>query len=311
MRLAVSACLLVLVACAIPTPHDPAPVAEATSLLGKPLFAPPLTPAQSSEREARLEEARRAAAESPTDPDAILWLGRRTAYLGRFRQAIEIFGRGIEAHPSDARFYRHRGHRFLTIRRFDLAIADLEKAAELIEGVADQVEPDGLPNARNVPTSTLHSNVWYHLGLAHYLTGELESASRCFRTCLDWSKNPDMLCATSYWLHVTLREAGREVEAKAVLAPIREEMDIIENRDYHRLLLMFQGRVLPEALLIEAEKDEGSIAFATVGYGVGWRLRMLGQHEEGMEVYRRILAGGQWPAFGYIAAEAELERRAY
>ena len=319
-RLAVPAGFLILAACAIPTrpdggkarstaaPHDPPSGAEAVSLLGKPLFAPPLTPEQSSEREARLREAREAVERDPTDADAILWLGRRTAYLGRFREAIEIFGRGIEAHPSDARFYRHRGHRFLTVRRLDLAIADLENAADLIEGIPDQVEPDGLPNARNVPTSTLHSNVWYHLGLARYLTGDLEGASRCFRQCLRWSRNPDMLCATSYWLYITLRASGRDVEAEAVLAPIHEEMDIIENRDYHRLLLMFQGRVSPEALLGEAGTDEGSVAFATVGYGVGWWFRMRGWREEGSEVFRRILAAGQWPAFGSIAAEADLAR---
>jgi hypothetical protein len=29
---------------------------------------------------------------------------------------------------------------------------------------------------------------------------------------------------------------------------------------------------------------------------------------EALAVFRRVLAGGQWPAFGYIAAEAEVFR---
>ena len=62
--------------------------------------------------------------------------------------------------------YRHRGHRYVSIREFDRAIADLEYAATLIEGTEDEIEPDGMPNAMNIPVSSLHSNIWYHLGLA-------------------------------------------------------------------------------------------------------------------------------------------------
>ena len=39
-----------------------------------------------------------------------------------------------------------------------------------------KIEPDGQPNARNIPTSTLNSNIYYHLGLAQYLKGEFEAA---------------------------------------------------------------------------------------------------------------------------------------
>ena len=107
----------------------------------------------------------------PSSADNAIWLGRRLAYLGRFSEAIDTFTQGILKHPGDARLYRHRGHRYITLRKFDLAIRDLKRAADLIEG-PDQIEPDGQPNARNIPTSTLDSNIYYHLGLAHYLKGE-------------------------------------------------------------------------------------------------------------------------------------------
>ncbi len=64
------------------------------------------------------------------------------------------------------------------IREFDRAIQDFEKAATLIEGTEDKIEPDGLPNAQNIPVSTLHTNIWYHLGLAYYLQHDLENALR-------------------------------------------------------------------------------------------------------------------------------------
>src|SRR5690349_16959693 len=124
--------------------------------------------------EAKLAEAQEALRKNPDDADALIWVGRRTAYLGRYQEAIEIFSQGIAKHPEDARFYRHRGHRYITVRNLGPAIRDFEKAAALIEGKPDEVEPDGLPNAKNIPTSTLQSNVWYHLGLSYYLQGDFE-----------------------------------------------------------------------------------------------------------------------------------------
>ncbi|MFQ5674631.1 MAG: hypothetical protein ACE5G1_01940, partial [bacterium] len=72
------------------------------------------------------------------DADAIIWLGRRMAYLWRYRDAIEIYSEGIKKHPNNAKLYRHRGHRYITVREFDKAIADLEKAAKLTENMADE-----------------------------------------------------------------------------------------------------------------------------------------------------------------------------
>jgi tetratricopeptide (TPR) repeat protein len=257
--------------------------------------------------EERLAEARARFESSPDDPDAIIWLGRRTAYLGRYHEAIKIFSRGIEIHPGDARLYRHRGHRYITLRCFDLAFADLEKAAKLIKGTVDEIEPDGMPNARNTPTSTLQSNIWYHLGLAYYLGGDFKKALRSYRECMKVSKNPDMLVATSHWLYMTLRRLGQEEEARKVLAPITEEMDIIENRDYHKLLLMYKGKLAAQSLLEEATRGEGSLSSATVGYGVGnWYLYNR-EREKAERVFRKITETNQWASFGYIAAEVELK----
>jgi hypothetical protein len=51
---------------------------------------------------------------------------------------------------------------------------------------------------------------------------------------------------------------------------------------------------------------EMSVTDATGAYGVGnWHL-YNGRREDAERVFRRILAGGQWGAFGYIAAEKEI-----
>ena len=213
---------------------------QGTSLLGKPLISPPVAEAARAKMEAQLAEARQAWNASPADADAIIWLGRRTAYLGRFREAIDIFTDGIAKHPADPRFYRHRGHRYLTVREIDKAIADFEKAVTLMAGRPDQVEPDGQPNARNVPTSSLHSNVWYHLGLGRYLKGDFARAAEAWRQARDAGKNPDNLVAASHWLYLSLRRAGQAAAADAVLKPISADLDVIENGSYHSLLLMYK-----------------------------------------------------------------------
>jgi tetratricopeptide (TPR) repeat protein len=279
---------------------------EATSLLGKPLHSAPPSAEALKALEANLAAARTAYDRAPDDADATIWLGRRTAYLGRYREAIEIFSRGVEKHPADARMYRHRGHRYITVRALDRAIADFSKAAELVAGRADEIEPDGQPNARNIPTSTLHSNIYYHLGLAHYLSGNFEKAADAYRQCLTVSKNPDMLSATTHWQYMTLRRLDRAAEANALLAPITPAMEIIENASYHKLLMMYKGASTAESLLGAAP----GLDAVTIGYGVAnWHL-YNGRREQAVVMLREIVDknGAQWPAFGYIAAEADLAR---
>jgi tetratricopeptide (TPR) repeat protein len=278
---------------------------EATSLLGKPLYAPQPSESARPQLEANLAEAKGAYEKAPGDADALIWVGRRTAYLGRYRETIDIFTKGIQQHPGDARMYRHRGHRYLTVREFDRAIADFEKAAQLVAGRPDEIEPDGQPNARNTPTSTLQSNIFYHLGLAYYLKGDFERAADAYRRCMAVSKNPDMLVATTHWYYMTLRRLDRKAEADALLAPIIAGMDIIENSSYHELLLMYKGEKTAERLLSGSGLDG-----ATKGYGVAnWHL-YNGRKDEARKILTEIVEtnAAQWAAFGYVAAEADLAR---
>lgn len=297
------ACLLALAATAAQTGRP-----EATSLLGKPLY-PPAPPADARRAlEADLAAAQAAYDKAPDDPGAVIWLGRRTAYLGRYRDAIEIFSRGVAKHPADARMYRHRGHRYITVRELDKAIADLSEAARLVAGTPDEVEPDGQPNARNIPTSTLQSNIYYHLGLAHYLAGDFARAADAYQKCMAVSKNADMLSATSHWLYMTFRRLDRGGQADAVLKPITSDMEIIENGSYHKLLMMYKGAIPAETLL--AESSAGGLDAVTIGYGVAnWHLTH-GRREQAMALLKQIVEqhAGQWAAFGYIAAEADLAR---
>lgn len=305
MKIIGGAVFLVALAFSQPEAVEKAREPEAISLLGRPLYSPVFSDSEKELLEANLEKARRRLDQDPDDPDALIWVGRRLAYLGRYREAIEVYTRGIEKSPRNPKIYRHRGHRYISVRRFDLAAADLERAARLIQGAPDEIEPDGIPNSRNQPRSTLHTNVWYHLGLAYYLQGDFENAARCYRGCLKASQNDDMLTAVSHWLYMTLRRMGRPEEAALVLAPISAEMDVIENQSYWDLLLFYKGEK-PLGEIYQPEDED--LSSATIGYGVGCRRLYNGRRKEAEKIFRRIVESGPWSAFGFIAAEAELAR---
>ncbi|MBA2301199.1 MAG: hypothetical protein H0W08_01045 [Acidobacteria bacterium] len=220
-----------------------------------------------------------------------------------------MYSAAVARHPSEPRLYRHRGHRYISLREFDKAIADLSKAASLVAGRPDEVEPDGQPNASNVPTSTLKTNIYYHLGLAHYLKGEFAPAADAYRQCMEHSKNPDMQVATAHWQYMTLRRLGRDADAAKVLEPISAEMAVIENASYHKLLMMYKGATDADALLAASKAE--ALDAVTIGYGVAnWHL-YNGRKDAARGILTTIVeqnAKTQWAGFGYIASEADLAR---
>jgi tetratricopeptide (TPR) repeat protein len=270
--------------------------------------------------EIRLQAAMQELAANPNSADQLIWVGRLQAYVGGYEEAIKTFSLGVEQFPDDARFLRHRGHRWITLREFDKAIEDLESAAKRIDGTEDEIEPDGQPNAAGIPTSTLHTNIWYHLGLANFLKGDFEMALNAYQRCLSAAKNNDMRVATLDWQFMTLCRLGRREEADKLIAEITPEMKILENHAYHRRLLMYRGLLTPDDLLsqkVESNADQLSadvdssqreIELATNGFGVGHWYLIQGNSEKAGEVFRQVVKGKSRAAFGFIAAEVELQR---
>lgn len=279
---------------------------QAVSFLGDTLRASP-DPAAVEVQEPLLDDARAALASDSTVAENWIWVGRRLGYLQQYREAIDQFTAGAERFPEDPRFLRHRGHRYLSVRETANAIRDLERAGDMVTDTEDRVEPDGLPNERGIPTSTLHFNIWYHLGLGHFLEGDYEAALAAYERCLSVSGNPDALVATSYWMYMTLMRLGRDADAQELLEPVNEDMDIIENGSYRDLLLLFKGAREPEDVVPEGG---ASLAGATTLFGVANWHRFQGREAEADDVLDQLLAmRSQWPSFGYIAAEADVARR--
>jgi dipeptidyl aminopeptidase/acylaminoacyl peptidase len=283
----------------------PGRVPEATSLQGTPLYAPPAAPEVQAARDAQVQAALKELAEKPGSADSALWVGRRLASAGRYREAVEAYTRALAQHPGDARLYRLRGHRYITLRQFDKAVADLTRAQQLVAGKPDEPEPGADPGTTS--GSTLQFAIHYHLGLAHYLRRDFAAAERAYRRCLETTLGrDDGVVAASDWLYMTLRRQGKAAEASQVLAPIGADMKVTEDRAYLNRLLMYKGVYSPEDLL---RTGGDPLDQATYGYAVGNWYLVNGDAARARAVFDRVLAGPQWAAFGYIASEAEVAQR--
>lgn len=263
---------------------------EVVSLLGAKLYA---RPDEKGAAKAALEKL----SEDPKNIDNIIALGKAQADIWRYHDAIETYTRGIQLAPENALLYRHRGHRYISTRQFRKATDDLQKAATL----------DGKS-----------FDIWYHLGLAYYLQGEFRRAARAYESCLKVVADPargekaqtdDSLVAIADWLYMTYRRAKREGDAASLLQRITPELNVKENKDYFHRLLFYKGLKSEEDVVnVEHAKDK-DLAMATLGYGVANWHSYNGQKEKARELFREIVSGKHWPAFGFIAAEAELARK--
>ncbi len=277
---------------------------EVISLLGDTLQPPADDEETFHLKDSLLQEAYNAYLADSNDLDNIIWMGRRLAYLYRYKEAIHTFTRGIHIHPDSPELYRHRGHRFITVRKIDDAIHDLTKGISLAKNKPREIEPDGIPNKLNIPLSNLHFNLYYHLGLAYYLKADYQSAIGAYKECMEYSDNPDLKVATTDWWFLTYMRTGDTISAQNLLKQIHPDMEIIENNDYLMRLLLYKG----QKGLSTFHSSSDPLTFATRNYGISCWHEMNGRRAEASALRYRILESGFWPSFGFIAAEADSVR---
>lgn len=256
------------------------------------------------------------------------------SYLNDHAAAVRVLSEGLAQHPDAPQLYRHRGHFRISLRAFDDAISDFERAVALLDERDDEIEyyqaqlvpemerlilgkaPEllvaptpihatTLAELKDVYKGTLKSSTWYHFALAYYLKGEFDIAADYYRKTLAYCIDDDMRVATLDWLYMSLRRAGKEAEAKQLLNETDTDMHINEP-SYYRRMLMYKGQLTPEELLSPTTADKRAIA--TQGYGVGNWFFCNGERDKAVEVFKRVIALGQRAAFGHLAAEVDLGR---
>lgn len=269
------------------TPHQPSQGAfEVTSLLGRKLYAQP--------DDAAVIAARKKLATDPKDVKLVLALSQAQAGRRQYREAIATCTKGLTFAPKSADLYIERGHREVGLREFRAAERDLAHAAAL--------DPTKL-------------DAFYHLGLAHYFQGQFAAAADSFRKALALAKSDDSVIDCSNWLYVSLRRAGQPAQAAEVLKRITPGMKNTEPHllFYLHLLRFYQGTMSEKDVLppkpAGPNDTEAELAFDTVTYGVGnWRLYNNHDAKGAAELFRQVVTGNAWNAWGFVGSEVALAR---
>jgi tetratricopeptide (TPR) repeat protein len=232
-----------------------------------------------------IARAQQALAADPRNVDRLIELGVAQSGVRQFREAIGTFSRGIAIAPRNAVLYRWRGHRYLSVREFDRALADLEKGAGL--------------------DSTVYG-IWYHLGVLRFLRGEFALAAQAFARGLPIAPNAGERAGSYDWQWMSLKRAGRDADAAALLAAMPDSVAAQAGNAYGQRLRLYQGRTGPDAVFTPA--DTGDVAVATLAYGLGNWYLVHRDTAKAKEWFQRSVRSRGWPAFGFMASEAELRR---
>ena len=274
----------------------PSQTTETITPLGDTLISPKLKEGKSLNQ---FKSAQKNYLKNIDDPESLIWYGRRTAYLGYYQEAINLYTKGIQNNSNDPRFYRHRGHRYISTRQYDKAIKDFKKAIELINGNLDQIEPDGLPNKNNIPLTTLHGNIWYHLGLSYYLKNDMKNSLKAYSNRSVSHKYDDNIVSSAHWLYMINRRLGNIKRANSIIDNINNEMNIIENMSYYQSCLFYKGEIEESDIIID------DVALYTLG---NWYIYEKNDSSNAKKYYKKLLENGNPYSFAYIAGESDWVR---
>ena len=229
---------------------------------------------------ARAEQA--LAADARSVP-RFIQLGVAQAGARQMREAVQTFTRALAVAPNDPMLYRWRGHRNLSVRNFDAAMADLTRGYGL---------------------DSTNYGILYHLGVLRFVRGDFNGAADAFRRAQPRAPDGAELAGSTDWLWMSLQRAGRASEAAAMLA--RRPDSLPASNAYAKRLKLYRGEIGPDALFTPS--DTGDVDVATLSFGLGNWYLVKGDTARAREQFQRSIRSGGWPAFGFIVSEAELGR---
>ncbi len=215
--------------------------------------------------------------------DAILAVGLAQAGVMQYREAIETFTRGIALAPNNPILYRWRGHRYLSIREMDKARTDLEQGLAL---------------------DSACYGCLYHLGIVRYVGGDFAGAAKLFERAIPIAPDSGEFAGSVDWLWSSLSRAGQKADAQAVLDTYGDSIRV--DNAYARRIRLYRGQVGPNDVITAA--DTAGVQVSTLSYGLGNWYLVRGDIQRARQWFQRAVSTDGWPAFGFIAAEAELRR---
>jgi len=278
----------------------------ATSLIGTALTIPKFSPATQKMLDEDIAIAEAALRIAPDREDSHIWYGRRLDYAGRICEAVDAFSAGIKQFPDSYKLYRFRARDLTRARRFKEALADYEKALELMGDSPDTFEPDGMPNPIGLTISTYRGNIVYYHAQTSFATGDyptmVAGMAKSLELSADFARD-DMRVPTAYWTYLAYRKMGQHEKARAAIDAIEPGLKLIENFTYYQAVQIMQGRLDPAEV-----KDTRD---STIKFAIAMERRFAGDEKGAKALLSQIVQEnpqGHWPS------EAELaqpDRRDY
>jgi len=219
----------------------------------------------------------------PKNVTKIIALGVAQSGARQFREAIETFSGGLAIDPNNAMLLRWRGHRYLSTRQMDKALADLTRGNAI---------------------DTTNYGIWYHLGIVRFARGEFDQAANCFARAQPKAPDAGEYAGSTDWLWMSLMRAGKAKEAEALLK--REPDSLPVDNAYTRRLKLYRGTIGPWEVFRPA--DTADVQVATLNYGIGNWYLVRGDTAKARTAFERSIESGGWPGFGFIMSEIELRR---
>ena len=232
-----------------------------------------------------IARAKAALEADPRNVQRFIALGVAQSGARQFREAIETFTRGLAIAPNEPMLYRWRGHRNLSVREFDMALADLMHGYQL---------------------DSTNYGILYHLGVLRYLTGDFTAASALFAKAQRRAPDGGELAGGTDWLWMSLSRAGRAAEATAMLARRPDTLPTPPGYAYVSRLKLYRGEIAPDVLV--SPSDTADVQVATLNYGLGNWYLIQGDTTKATAAFERSVTSGGWPGFGFMVSEAELRR---
>jgi tetratricopeptide (TPR) repeat protein len=231
-------------------------------------------------------EARKKSDADPKNVALLIALGDALAAVQDARAAVEVYDRAFALDPQNALLHQQRGHRFLTLRHFDQARADLEKAVAMDAKLA---------------------GAWYYLGVVDYVAGRFDKAASDFEKNLVLQDNDVAKgIGTVDWLYMSYRRGKQDEKAKQLLERVTPDLEIEGNpRLYFNRVLFYKGLKTEEDLMKTAGSD---IERTTLQYGIGNFRLCAGDEARARRAFADAVTTSAWNGLAFIAAENELAR---
>ena len=249
------------------------------SAAGQKYFAQP-------DAQGAIAEARKKSEAEPKNVALLIGLGDAHATVAEYREAIRVYDRALELDKANALLHQQRGHRYLSIRRFDDARADLEKAVAMDPKLG---------------------SAWYYLGLLDYLAGRFDRAAASYEKNLALVEG-DLVrgIAAVDWLYMSYRRGGQGDKARALLERVTPDLKIEGNpRLYFHRLLFYKGLRTEDDLLAGSPSD---VERATLLYGIGNFHLYGGDKTRARAAFEKAVSTTAWNALAFIAAENDLRQ---